>query len=131
MRGAVRNTATGTGVKETILKETPSAKIEVLELDLSYMASVRKFAGEFETLDLFLETMKRIASQSNIEGRIVNVSFESHKYPYKDGIHFDNLNDESGYSSFGAYGQSKLANVLHANELSRGLKVLFVSFFSL
>ncbi|MCL7034105.1 hypothetical protein MKW94_001822 [Papaver nudicaule] len=159
---AVRNTAAGMAVKETILKETPSAKIEVLELDLSSMASVRKFAGEFESLglplnilinnagvmalpyklspdkielqfatnhlghflltDLLLETMKRTASQSNIEGRIVNVASEAHKFPYKEGIRFDKLNDESGYSSFGAYGQSKLANILHANELARRLK---------
>lgn len=30
------------------------------------------------------------------------------------------------YSSLSAYGQSKLANVLHANELARRLQVLFL-----
>ncbi|MCL7036116.1 hypothetical protein MKW94_015402 [Papaver nudicaule] len=159
---AVRNTAAGTAVKETILKETPLAKIEVLELDVSSIASVRKFAEEFKSLglplnilinnagvmalpyklspdkvelqfatnhlghflltDLLLETMKKTASQSNTDGRIVNVASEAHKLAYKEGIRFDKLNDESGYSSWGAYGQSKLANILHANELSRRLK---------
>ncbi|RZC72651.1 hypothetical protein C5167_048134 [Papaver somniferum] len=159
---AVRNTAAGTAVKETILKETPSARIEVLELDLSSMASVRKFAGEFESLglplnilinnagvmalpyklspdgielqfatnhlghflltDLLLGIMKRTASQSHIEGRIVNVSFQAHELPYEEGIRFDKLNDEQGYCAFGAYAHSKLANILHANELTRRLK---------
>ncbi|KAI3944764.1 hypothetical protein MKW92_033832 [Papaver armeniacum] len=159
---AVRDTAAGKVVKETILEENPSAKIEVLELDLSSMASVRKFAGEFKSLgiplnilinnagvfaipymlspdkielqfatnhlghflltDLLLETMKKTASKSKIEGRIVNVSSEVYKLGYKEGIRFDKLNDETGYSRLGAYGQSKLANILHANELARRLK---------
>ncbi|RZC92377.1 hypothetical protein C5167_003982 [Papaver somniferum] len=146
-------------VKETLVKETPSAKVYVLELDLSSMASVRKFVAEFKVLslplkilinnagticpyklspdkielqfatnylghflltDLLLETMKWTASQSNIEGKIVNVSSEGYKLAYREGIRFDRLNDESWY--FGAYGQSKLANILHANEISRCLK---------
>ncbi|KAI3839277.1 hypothetical protein MKW92_002820 [Papaver armeniacum] len=159
---AVRDTAAGKVVKETILEENPSAKIEVLELDLSSMASVRKFAGEFKSLgiplnilinnagvfaipymlspdkielqfatnhlghflltDLLLETMKKTASKSKIEGRIVNVSSEVYKLGYNEGIRFDKLNDETGYSRLGAYGQSKLANILHANELARRLK---------
>ncbi|KAI3926464.1 hypothetical protein MKW92_052591 [Papaver armeniacum] len=158
---AVRNTAAGTAVKERILMETPSAKIYVLELDLSSMASVRKFVAEFKAFslplnilinnagaicpyklspdkielqfatnylghflltDLLLETMKWTASQSNIEGKIINVSSEGYKLAYKEGIRFDKLNDESWFNRFGAYGQSKLANILHANELSRRLK---------
>ncbi|XP_047173317.1 short-chain dehydrogenase TIC 32, chloroplastic-like, partial [Vigna umbellata] len=56
------------------------------------------------------------------EGRIVNVSSRRHKLSYPEGIRFDKINDESGYNSLSAYGQSKLANVLHANELARRLK---------
>ncbi|OVA14007.1 Short-chain dehydrogenase/reductase SDR [Macleaya cordata] len=159
---AVRNTAAGEAVKEAIVKDTPAAKVDVLELDLSSMASVRKFASEFKSLglplnilinnagimaipfklsqdnielqfatnhlghflltDLLLETMKKTAYQSNIEGRIVNVSSEAHRFSYREGIRFDKINDESGYSNMWAYGQSKLANVLHANELARRLK---------
>ncbi|XP_026442315.1 short-chain dehydrogenase TIC 32, chloroplastic-like [Papaver somniferum] len=162
---AVRNLVSGMAVKETLVKETPSAKVYVLELDLSSMASVRKFVAEFKVLslplkilinnagticpyklspdkielqfatnylghflltDLLLETMKWTASQSNIEGKIVNVSSEGYKLAYREGIRFDRLNDESWYVTplyyFGAYGQSKLANILHANEISRCLK---------
>ncbi|WCJ26301.1 NAD(P)-binding Rossmann-fold superfamily protein [Euphorbia peplus] len=159
---AVRNVETGKQVKEAILKEIPSAKVEVMELDLSSMASVRKFAseyissglplnllinnagvmappfmlskdniefqfatnhiGHFLLTDLLLETMKNTARESNQEGRIVNVSSDGHNFSYREGIRFDKINDQSAYSSIPAYGQSKLANILHANELARRLK---------
>ncbi|KAE9464852.1 hypothetical protein C3L33_03236, partial [Rhododendron williamsianum] len=80
----VRNMEAGKGVKEAIAKEIPAAKIDAMELDLSSMASVRKFASEFNSSHLPLNLLM--------------------------------------YSSILAYGQSKLANVLHANELSRRLK---------
>ncbi|KDP22254.1 hypothetical protein JCGZ_26085 [Jatropha curcas] len=159
---AVRNMAAGRDVKEAIVKEIPSAKIDAMELDLSSFMSVRKFASDFNSsglplnilinnagimatpfklskdnielqfatnhlghfllTNLLLETMKKTANKSKREGRIVNVSSEAHRYPYPEGIRFDKINDESGYSSFRAYGQSKLANVLHANGLSWRLK---------
>ncbi|KAH1115529.1 hypothetical protein J1N35_008907 [Gossypium stocksii] len=166
---AVRNVDAGRNVKESILKEIPSAKIDVMELDLSSMASVRKFASQYQSsnlplnllinnagvmatpfmlsqdkielqfatnhlghfllTDLLLETMKRTARESNIEGRIVNVSSEGHRIAYSEGIRFDKINDESGYYTWYAYGQSKLANILHAKELARpslSLKCFFL-----
>lgn len=159
---AVRNVDAGKNVKEAILKEIPTAKIDVMQLDLSSMASVRKFASDYISLglplnllinnagimatpytlsldgieiqfatnhvghflltDLLLETMKNTAHESNREGRIVNLSSEGHRYSYREGIRFDEINDESRYNTIGAYGQSKLANILHANELARRLK---------
>ncbi|KAJ9679472.1 hypothetical protein PVL29_021414 [Vitis rotundifolia] len=159
---AVRNMAAGREVKEAIAKEIPTAKIDAMELDLSSMASVRKFASEFSSsglplnllinnagimatpfmlskdnielqfatnhighfllTNLLLETMNKTARESNKEGRIVNVSSRRHRFSYREGIRFDMINDQSGYNSLSAYGQSKLANVLHANELSRRLK---------
>ncbi|XP_065862939.1 short-chain dehydrogenase TIC 32, chloroplastic-like [Euphorbia lathyris] len=159
---AVRNVEAGTKIKETILKENPSAKVEVMQIDLSSMASVRKFAseyissgrplnilinnaavaippftlsednielqfatnhvGHFLLTDLLLETMKNTAQESNHEGRIVIVSSVGHRHGYQEGIRFDKINDQSGYKKFLAYGQSKLANILHANELARRLK---------
>ncbi|KAJ9164200.1 hypothetical protein P3X46_023803 [Hevea brasiliensis] len=159
---AVRNMAAGRDVKEAIIKEIPSAKVDAMELDLSSMTSVRKFAKDFNSLglplnilinnagvmatpfmlskdnielqfatnhighflltNLLLDNMKKTASESKREGRIVNVSSEAHRFPYSEGIRFDKINDQSGYSSFRAYGQSKLANVLHANELAGRLK---------
>ncbi|KAK6925837.1 Short-chain dehydrogenase/reductase SDR [Dillenia turbinata] len=158
----VRNMAAGKDVKEAIVKEIPAAKVDAKELDLSSMASVRKFASDFNSsgrplnvlinnagimatpfmlskdnielqfatnhighfllTHLLLDTMKKTAKRSKKEGRIVNVSSEAHRYSYREGIRFDKINDQSGYHSFASYGQSKLANVLHANVLARRLK---------
>ncbi|CAI9259622.1 unnamed protein product [Lactuca saligna] len=158
---AVRNTESGRSIKENILKKIPNAKVDVMELDLSSLASVRNFAAEFISsglplnllinnagvmappfmlskdkielqfatnhlghfllTQLLLETMKRTSHEQKKEGRIVNVSSEAHRFAYK-GIYFDNLNDESSYSPIYAYGQSKLANILHAKELTRHFK---------
>ncbi|TXG70946.1 hypothetical protein EZV62_005881 [Acer yangbiense] len=169
---AVRNMAAGRDIKDAIIKEIPGAKVDVMELDLTSMASVRQFASDFNSqglplnllinnagvmatpfmlskdnielqfatnhivadavskispghfllTSLLLDTMKKTARESSREGRIVNVSSEAHKLAYREGIRFDKINDQSGYSSFGAYGQSKLANILHANELARQFK---------
>ena len=47
------------------------------------------------------------------------VSSSAHFQAPKEGIEFSNLSGEQGYSGWRAYGQSKLANVLFANELAR------------
>ncbi|XP_020216358.1 short-chain dehydrogenase TIC 32, chloroplastic-like [Cajanus cajan] len=159
---AVRNVIAAKAIKETILKEISTAKVDVMELDLSSMASVRKFAldfnssglplnilinnagigaspftlsknniellfatnhlGHFLLTNLLLDTMKKTTIESKIEGRIVNVSSDGHHYTYPEGILFDKINDESSYEKWHAYGQSKLANILHANELATRLK---------
>lgn len=54
---AVRNTDRGAIVKEAILKENPSARIDVMELDVSSMASVRKFASEYSSSGLPLNLL--------------------------------------------------------------------------
>ncbi|GAY41119.1 hypothetical protein CUMW_057010 [Citrus unshiu] len=54
---AVRNMAAGTDVKDAIVKEIPTAKVDVLELDLSSLASVRKFASDFTTKGLPLNIL--------------------------------------------------------------------------
>ncbi|XP_074282249.1 short-chain dehydrogenase TIC 32, chloroplastic-like [Silene latifolia] len=158
----VRNMDAGKKVKDKIVQEIPSAKVEAMELDLSSMASVRKFASDYKTSNLplnllinnagimatpfmlskdnielqfatnhlghflltylLLDTMKKTARESGREGRIVNVSSEAHRFAYTEGIRFDKLNDQSSYQSWRAYGQSKLANILHANELTKHLK---------
>ncbi|KAK4792576.1 hypothetical protein SAY86_023011 [Trapa natans] len=158
----LRNMATAKGVKESIAKHNPAAKIDVMELDLSSISSVRKFAssfsssglplnilinnagimmtpftlsedniesqfatnhlGHFLLTNLLLETMKSTAQRTQKEGRIVNVSSRRHKFSYPEGIRFDRINDRSGYNSLSSYAQSKLANVLHSNDLARRLK---------
>ncbi|KAJ4880816.1 NAD(P)-binding Rossmann-fold superfamily protein [Raphanus sativus] len=159
---AVRNTASGAKVKQDILNQVPGAKLHVMELDLSSMESVRRFAadykstrlplnilinnagvmacpfmlskdnielqfatnhlGHFLLTKLLLDTMKNTSRESKREGRIVNLSSEAHRFSYPEGVRFDKINDVSSYGSIPAYGQSKLCNVLHANELARQLK---------
>ena len=55
------------------------------------------------------------------EGRVVMLSSVAHKQAYRAGIQFDNLDGANGYTSWGAYGQSKLANLLFAKELATRL----------
>lgn len=52
-------------------------------------------------------------------GRVVMVSSEAHKAAPREGIQFDNLDGEKGYSAWRAYGQSKIANLFFAQELAR------------
>ncbi|KAL3834400.1 hypothetical protein ACJIZ3_009136 [Penstemon smallii] len=159
---AVRNLSLGHEVKESIIKQIPTAKVDSMELDLGSMESITNFVsnfnssglplnllvnnagvmatpfmlskdnielqfainhvGHFLLTNLMLETMKKTTRESSREGRIVNVSSRRHKFSYPEGIRFDKINDESEYNSLSAYGQSKLANVLHANELAKHLK---------
>jgi NAD(P)-dependent dehydrogenase (short-subunit alcohol dehydrogenase family) len=53
------------------------------------------------------------------DGRVVMLSSAAHKMAPKGGIQFDNLSGERGYTAWGAYGQSKIANILFAKELAR------------
>uniref|UniRef100_J3N0C1 Uncharacterized protein n=2 Tax=Oryza brachyantha TaxID=4533 RepID=J3N0C1_ORYBR len=160
---AVRNLAAAQAVRDAILADAPAATtLDLMELDLSSMDSVRAFAsdfaakglplnilinnagvmatpfslskdgielqfatnhvGHFLLTHLLLEKMKKTSRESNVEGRIVNVSSEGHRFAYREGIRFAKINDESEYNTIGAYGQSKLANILHANELTRRFK---------
>lgn len=159
---AIRNTKSGEEVKTAISDETPNARVDIIQLDLASLASVRKFAEEFKSrklplnvlinnagymsgkfmlsedklekvfatnhigtfllTNLLLDTLKATAQETGEEGRIVNVASEAHRYAYKGGIVFDKLNDEKRYQSNFAYGQSKLANILHVKELAKRLK---------
>ncbi|XP_028773261.1 short-chain dehydrogenase TIC 32, chloroplastic isoform X2 [Neltuma alba] len=159
---AIRDVKAGRQIKEAMVRDNSKAKIEVMELDLSSMESVRNFArqfnscglplnilvnnagimatpfklskdnielqfgtnhiGHFLLTNLLLDTMKRTSTEHRKEGRIVNVSSRRHRFSYPEGIRFNKINEKSGYNSLSAYGQSKLANVLHANELARLLK---------
>jgi NAD(P)-dependent dehydrogenase (short-subunit alcohol dehydrogenase family) len=58
------------------------------------------------------------------KSRIVNVSSEAHRFSYKEGIYLeaDKLSDPKHYGRVGAYGQSKLANILFTKQLVKLLK---------
>lgn len=54
-------------------------------------------------------------------GRVVMLSSGAHEMAPREGIQLDNLSGEKGYQGWRAYGQSKMANLLFAKELSRRL----------
>jgi len=54
-------------------------------------------------------------------GRVVMVSSGAHNGAPPEGIQFDNLSGERGYTPWASYGQSKLANLLFANQLAKRL----------
>ncbi|KAL8504656.1 hypothetical protein ACS0TY_016003 [Phlomoides rotata] len=78
--------------------------------------------GHFYLTNLLLDKMKDTAKSTGVEGRIVNLSSVAHLHTYPEGIAFEKINDKNIYDEKRAYGQSKLANLLHANELSRRLQ---------
>lgn len=54
---AVRNVSAGLDAREAIVAKIPVARIDVLELDLSSVASVRRFASNFDSLNLPLNIL--------------------------------------------------------------------------
>lgn len=59
-----------------------------------------------------------LLDQLTDDGRVVMVSSSAHKMTPRGGIEFDNLSGEKSYTSWKAYGQSKLANLLFARQLA-------------
>jgi NAD(P)-dependent dehydrogenase (short-subunit alcohol dehydrogenase family) len=70
--------------------------------------------GHFAFTGLLLDRLLPVAGS-----RVVTVSSTGHRI--RAGIHFDDLQWERSYSRVGAYGQSKLANLLFTYELQRRL----------
>ncbi|WOL04084.1 short-chain dehydrogenase TIC 32, chloroplastic-like [Canna indica] len=78
--------------------------------------------GHFLLTNLLLDKMKATSKKMGVQGRIINVSSTAHLRSDGSCFSLDKLNDQSNYKAFGAYAHSKLANILHANELSRRLQ---------
>lgn len=62
-----------------------------------------------------------LLDQVKDDGRLVITSSEAHRSAPKETIELDNLSGDRGYSPWRAYGQSKIANILFAKELSKRL----------
>ena len=150
---AVRTLEKGRQAVARITAATPGAEVELQELDLTSLESVRAAAarlrsghdridllinnagvmytprsttkdgfelqfgtnhlGHFAFTGLLLDRLLPVAS------RVVTVSSIGHRI--RAAIHFDDLQWERRYSRVGAYGQSKLANLLFTYELQRRL----------
>lgn len=139
---AVRSIDKGWAAAKTI-----GAAAEARSLDLSSLASVREFAGGIdEPVDYLINnagamsSVRRLSEDGfesqfgvnhlghfaltnlildRVRRRVVTVTSSAHSSAQID---FDDLQWENRpYSPFGAYGQSKLANLLFASELQRRL----------
>jgi len=148
---ACRNMDKGEAAVRQIAHEYPKAKAELIHLDLSDLASVRRFTQNYtscyDRLDMLINNagIMRTPFGKTADGfelqfgtnhlghfaltglllghiirtpqaRIVTVSSGGERF---GKINFDNLNAEMGYDAGGAYGQSKLANLLFTYELQR------------
>lgn len=139
---AVRNTEKGKAAADRM-----TGDVEVRELDLQDLSSVRRFADEMGALDVLVNNAgimatKHAVTVDGFEGqigtnhlghfaltnlllpklgdRVVTVSSLMHHFGY---ISLKDLNFQSRpYSAWLAYSQSKLANLLFTSELQRRLE---------
>uniref|UniRef100_A0A2K2B683 Short-chain dehydrogenase/reductase family protein n=1 Tax=Populus trichocarpa TaxID=3694 RepID=A0A2K2B683_POPTR len=117
----------GRNVKEAILKEIPTDQIDVMELDLRSMASVRKFASEYTTLGLPLNILINnagvLSSPSKLSQDNIEMLFATNHIGH---FLLTNLLLEIMKNTAQRSKQEgrivNLANILHANELARRLK---------
>ncbi|MGP3963785.1 oxidoreductase [Nonomuraea sp. 3N208] len=144
---AARSAEKGGAAVTRILSDVPGARVEYARLDLADLASVREFAAGVAEVDLLVNNAgigmtPRRETKDGFElqfgtnhlghfaltglllpkllaragARVVTVSSSAHDM---GKIDFDDLGLERGYSRFGAYGRSKLANLLFTLELQR------------
>ncbi|KAH7285122.1 hypothetical protein KP509_33G014300 [Ceratopteris richardii] len=92
-----------------------------LSADCIELQFATNYLGHFLLTNLLLSKMKSTAEQTGTEGRIVCVTSAFHSQTYKGGVLWQRINEKSSYSQYKAYGQSKLAMILSANELARRL----------
>jgi NAD(P)-dependent dehydrogenase (short-subunit alcohol dehydrogenase family) len=145
-----RDQTKGEQAVEEIRAEHPDARIELRDLDLADLDSVRRFADGVDELDVLVNnagvmtpphsrTVQDYELQFGVNhlahfaltGLLLNklILAEDARVVtvtsvlHKRGrIHFDNLHGEHGYSRSRYYSQSKLANVVFALELHRRLR---------
>jgi NAD(P)-dependent dehydrogenase (short-subunit alcohol dehydrogenase family) len=146
---ACRNTDKAAAAQARIRAEMPGAEVSVGALDLSRLESVRDFAGGWDgPLDLLVNNagvMAPLQRRTTADGferqmgtnhlghfaltglllpallaashpRVVTVSSLAHSFGALD---LDDLQSVAGYTPQRAYGNSKLANLMFAQELQR------------
>lgn len=145
---AVRDQTKGETLAAELRTRHPGAQVEVRALDLADLVSVRAFAAAWtDPIDVLLNnagvmSTKRAETADGFElqlgtnhlghflltslllphltDRVVTVSSDAHRFGHLD---LDDLQwERRRYSGFGAYGQSKLANLLFTLELDQRLR---------
>ncbi len=160
---ACRNQQRGEQAVQAIKTEVPGANVELMELDLASLKSIRAFAETFQSnydqLDVLVNNggvmgLRRTLTEDGFEmqlgvnylghfaltgllldslsaapaGRVVTVGSRMHA----DGaINWDDLMSEQTYDNWGAYSQSKLADLMFAFELQRRLEAAGSSVISI
>lgn len=152
---ACRSMRKAAEARAQLLRELPSARLEVMVLDNASLAAVRAFAkafkAQYDRLDILLNNagVMAIPREETEEGfemqlgvnhlahfaltgllldRIVGtpgarVHNTASSAAFAGQIYFDDPMLKADYGRWKAYGQSKLANVLFANELNRRLSL--------
>ena len=151
---ACRNRDKGEQARDEVRAAHPEARLDLMQVDLADLGSVRDFAHAFrqhyERLDVLMNNGGIMAPprqytrdgfemqfgvnhlahfaltgllldqlETSPDPRVVLISSFAHRM---GDIYFDNLNAEKWYQRWKFYGQSKLANLMHALELDRRLR---------
>jgi NAD(P)-dependent dehydrogenase (short-subunit alcohol dehydrogenase family) len=145
---AVRNQAKGDVVAADLGRDRPETRVEVRTLDLADLSSVRRFATDWtDPVDVLINNAGVMATRRTetvdgfelqlgtnhlghfllttlllpqITDRVVTVASDAHRWAHLDLE--DPQWERRRYRAFGAYGQSKLANLLFTLELDRRLR---------
>ncbi len=145
---AVRNRAKADTVAAELRRADPAARVEVRPLDLADLTSVHGFASAWtEPIDILINNAGVMATKRTetadgfelqlgtnhlghfvlttlllplITDRVVTVASDAHRWAHLDLA--DPQWERRRYRAFGAYGQSKLANLLFTLELDRRLR---------
>lgn len=88
------------------------------ELQKAHGYELQFFTNHIGHFILITGLLDRLADR----GRVVVLSSEALRAAPKGGIDFDNLDGARGYSPWGFYGQSKLANLLFTKQLAKRLQ---------
>ncbi|HEX6240383.1 MAG TPA: oxidoreductase [Polyangiales bacterium] len=151
---AVRNLDKGQKALDELRAELPLASLQLVELDLASLESVRRCVAQLsqtqQRLDILLNNagIMAIPYTKTVDGfeaqfgtnhlghfaltgllfplllaapaaRVVNVSSMAHQIGQ---MRFSDLSWSQGYSRWGAYGMSKLANLLFTYELAKRIE---------
>ncbi|KAG6589433.1 Short-chain dehydrogenase TIC 32 B, chloroplastic, partial [Cucurbita argyrosperma subsp. sororia] len=106
-------------VKEAIQRESPEAEIIVCEIDLSSLASVQSFCNHFLALRLPLNIL---INNAGVFSKNLEFSEDKVELTFATNYLGHYFLTETLYNGTRAYAQSKLANILHAKEVSRQLQ---------